>query len=272
MESTKSVHPTSCLCGLCVAQRLYGGSPRDRSEVARQIVGAAAIEELRRLSADSRGRLRDALSLGVSPPEERVALRKLLKAELLEKIPEPALLTVEFQQGVVVTGAQDFVERARSDLDRIAQVEMGGLLLRSLASRGSTVTIVSSSRTNDARPDNYRAAFAPGKSFEWRDETGKDQSVMGSGCGSGTTIRYNPALSTIGFKEDWQRQPPAVWLAHELIHADDAAHGRMDPELKDGVRNYERQAVGLPPYEKKEFTENRFRAEWSEPLPQRPRY
>ncbi len=96
--------------------------------------------------------------------------------------------------------------------------------------------------------------------------------LNGNGAGSNTTIRYNPNLSSIGSAEAWQKQPPAIWLAHELIHADDAAYGRMDPELKDGVRNFERQAVGLHPFEHKEFTENRLRAEWSEPQPARPRY
>ena len=122
------------------------------------------------------------------------------------------------------------------------------------------------------RPDNYRAAVAPGKSLRWKDESGKARAIRGCGGGSSATIKYNPAVSSIGFTAAWQRQPPAIWLAHELIHADDAAYGRMDPEMIDGVRNYERQAIGLPPYEMKEFTENRLRAEWSEPQPTRPRY
>jgi hypothetical protein len=46
----------------------------------------------------------------------------------------------------------------------------------------------------------------------------------------------------------------------------------MDPEYRDGIRNYERQAIGLPPYDQKEFTENKMRAAWSEPQPLRPRY
>jgi hypothetical protein len=144
--------------------------------------------------------------------------------------------------------------------------------LRSLATRGLIITIVPSSRTNQARPDNYRAAIAPGRSLIWRDESGRQRKIRCSGGGSNTTIRYNPDLSVIGFVSASQRQPPAISLAHELIHADDAAYGRMDPEMVDGVRNYERQAIGLPPYEMKEFTENRLRAEWSEPQPARLKY
>jgi hypothetical protein len=265
-------HPVTCLCGLCVARRFDGVSARDRSVIARQLVAASSVETLRRLAAESRHRLREELSLGYAPVKEREALDKILTAELLEKIPAKELVVAEYQRGIVVKGAKDFVEKAQRRLDQIAGLPTGGRLLRSLALRGLTVTLVPSSRANEARPDNYRAAVAPGKSLRWRDETGRQRAVRGSGAGSNTTIRYNPDSSSIGSAEDWQRQPPAIWLAHELIHADDAAYGRMDPEMTDGVRNYERQAIGLPPYEMKEFTENRLRAEWEEPQPARPRY
>jgi Effector protein len=253
-------------------RRLDGARGRDRSVIVRRIVAGSSVEELRRLPAESRHRLREALSLGFAPVKEREALDKILTAELLEKIPAEELVVTEYQRGIIVKGAKDFVEKAQSHLDQIARVLTGGRLLRSLASRGLTVTLVPSSRTNEARPDNYRAAIASGKSLKWKDETGRERAIRGAGAGSNTTIKYNPDLSIIGFTEAWQRQPPAIWLAHELIHADDAAYGRMDPEMIDGVRNYERQAIGLPPYEMKEFTENRLRSEWSEPQPARPRY
>src|SRR6266545_2839934 len=256
-------HPVTCLCGLCIARRFESAGARDRSVIARQLVAASSVETLRRLAAESRHRLREELSLGYAPVKER---------EALEKIPATELAVVEYQQGIVIKGAKDFVEKAQSHLDQIARVPTGGRLLRSLASRGLTVTLVPSSRANESRPDNYRAAVAPGKSLRWRDETGRQRTVRGSGAGSNTTIKYNPDSSSIGSAEAWQRQPPAIWLAHELIHADDAAYGRMDPEVIDGVRNYERQAIGLPPYEMKEFTENRLRAEWGEPQPARPKY
>ncbi len=265
-------HPLTCLCGLCIARRFDGMGLRDRGGVARQVVAAISVEDLRRLPDESRRRLREALSLGFAPRKEREGLDKILTAELLEKIPATALVAHEYQQGITIRGDKDFVEKLRRRLGCIARVATGGRLLRSLASRGLMVTVVPSSRMNEARPDNYRAAIARGKSFKWRDESGEERVIRGSGAGSNTTIRYNPDLSIIGSAEAWQRQPPAIWLAHELIHADDAAYGRMDPEQKDGVRNYERQAVGLPPYESKEFTENRLRAEWSEPQPPRPRY
>jgi hypothetical protein len=272
MELAKSLHPATCLCGLCITRQLDGVWRRDRSRIARQIVAASSVEDLRRLPGESRHRLREALNLGFAPVKEREALDKILTAELLAQISATDLVVAEFQQGLIIKGGPDFVEKTQSHLDCIARIATGGRLLRSLASRGLAVTLVPSSRMNEARPDNYRAAVARGKSLKWRDETGRGRIVHGNGAGSNTTIRFNPDLSIIGSAEAWQQQPPAIWLAHELIHADDAAYGRMDPELKDGVRNYERQAIGLPPYEWKEFTENRLRAEWSEPQPARPRY
>ena len=253
-------------------QRLDGARGRDRSVIVRRIVAACSVEDLRRLAAESRHRLREALSLGFAPVKEREALDKILTAELLEKIPATELMVAEYQRGIVIKGANNFVEKTQWLLDAIASVPTGGRLLRSLASRGLTITLVPSSRTNEARPDNYRAAVALGKTLRWRDESGRERTLRGGGGGSNTTIKYNPELSIIGITAAWQRQPPAIWLAHELIHADDAAHGRMDPEMIDGVRNFERQAIGLPPYEMKEFTENRLRAEWSDPQPARPIY
>jgi Effector protein len=265
-------HPLTCLCGLCIARRFEDAGRRDRSVIARQIVAASSVEDLCRSTAESRHQLREALSLGYAPVKERAALDKILTAELLEKIPAAELVVAEYQRGFVIKGAKDFVEKAQSHLDQIARVPTGGRLLQSLASRGLTVTLVPSSRANEARPDNYRAAVASGKSLRWRDEAGRARAVRGVGSGSNTTIKYNPDLLSVGSAEAWQRQPPAIWLAHELIHADDAAYGRMDPEMIEGVRNFERQAIGLPPYEMKEFTENRLRAEWDEPQPARPGY
>jgi hypothetical protein len=265
-------HPVTCLCGLCIVRRFDGAGARERSVIARRLVAASSVEALSRLAAEGRHRLREELSLGYAPTKECEALDKILTAELLEKIPSTELAVAEYQRGIIIKGAKDFVAKAQSHLDQIARVPTGGRLLQSLASRGLTVTLVPSSRANEARPDNYRAAVALGKSLRWRDEAGRARAVRGVGSGSNTTIKYNPDLLSVGSAEAWQRQPPAIWLAHELIHADDAAYGRMDPEIKDGVRNYERQAIGLPPYEMKEFTENRLRAEWDEPQPARIRY
>ena len=38
-----------------------------------------------------------------------------------------------------------------------------------------------------------------------------------------TMIHFNPMSLRMGTTEDWQAAPVALWLAHELIHADEAA-------------------------------------------------
>jgi Effector protein len=265
-------HPSTCLCGQCLARRFDGASWRERDRVARRIITALSLEDLSRTPAESRHLLREVLSLGYAPRKDREALDKILAAELLDKIPADKLVAVEYQPRTIIKGAQEFVEKVISQLDSIVSTPIGERLLQSLARSGRTITIVPGKRANDARPDNYRAAVASGKVLKWRDESGKERAIRGNGAGSDTTIKYNPDLSSIGSSEAWQRQPPAIWLAHELIHADDAAYGRMDPEYEDGIRNYERQAIGLPPYDQKQFTENKLRAAWSEPQPLRPRY
>jgi hypothetical protein len=272
-ESTKpSDHRSTCLCGQCLARQFDAASWRERDGVARKIISALSLEDLCRVPAESRHLLREVLSLGYAPRKDKEALDKILTTELLDKIPPEKLVSVEYQRQTIIKGTEEFVEKVRYLLDSIASILIGERLLESLVRSGRSITIVPGSRTNDARPDNYRAAVAPGKVLKWRDESGKERAIRGNGAGSDTTIKYNPDLSSIGSNEAWQRQPPAIWLAHELIHADDAAYGRMDPEYSDGIRNYERQAIGLPPYDQKQFTENKVRAAWSEPQPLRPRY
>jgi hypothetical protein len=275
MENTSKKspdHSSTCLCGQCLAPQLDAASWRERDRVARKIISALSLEALCRVPAESRHLLREAMSLGYAPLKDKEALDKILTAELLDKIPPEKLVSIEYQHKTIIKGTEEFVEKVRSHLDSIASITIGERLLESLAQSGRSITIVPDKRANDARPDNYRAAVAPGKVLKWKDASGKERAIRGNGAGSDTTIKYNPHLSSIGSNEAWQRQPPAIWLAHELIHADDAAYGRMDPEYRDGIRNYERQAIGLPPYDEKQFTENKIRAAWSEPQPLRPRY
>ena len=176
-----------------------------------------------------------------------------------------------YRPRIVITGPRAFVAQTAAHLASIAGLPLGRQLLASLERSGRRVTILPAARVSEAPPEDFRGALARGRALRWVDEWGKEKVVRGRGTGSDTTIRYNPALTNFGV-EPWQRQPPEIGLAHELVHADDAAHGRMDPEKTDGVRNYELQAIGLGPYQDKKFTENKFRAAWPDAQPLRPRY
>src|SRR5882672_4957101 len=117
MELTKSLHPLTCPCDPCVVRRFEGARSRERSVIVRRIVAACSVEDLRRLAAESRQRLREALSLGFAPVTEREALDKILTAELLEKIPAAELVSVQYQRGIIIKGAKDFVEKTQWILD-----------------------------------------------------------------------------------------------------------------------------------------------------------
>jgi hypothetical protein len=185
----------------------------------------------------------------------------------------PAVVEVKYNAGITIKGPQDFVDKTKAHLDTIAKTATGADLLKSLADSGQVAVIVPTTGGNAATPDDWTKAIPKDEVLKWKDSTGTEHSLTGVGGGSGTKVEYNPDRKVIaGGTEDWQTRPPEIGLAHELIHADDAAHGKMDPEQKDGTYNYERQAVGLPPYEDKEFTENKIRAEWDPVQPKRPRY
>ncbi|MCI0665476.1 MAG: hypothetical protein L0220_30825, partial [Acidobacteria bacterium] len=162
----------TCFCCQCIAQQLDTAPMRSRGGVVRKIVAALTIEKLSQLSSEIRHRMLDVLSLGYAPREEKDILDKILMADLITKIPATELHEVEYQQGMVMKGAQNFVEQVKSQLDLLTSLPTGRELFKSLARSGKKVTIIPASRTNEARPDNYRAASAPGKVLEWRDETG----------------------------------------------------------------------------------------------------
>jgi len=105
------------------------------------------------------------------------------------------------------------------------------------------------------------------------------------GQGSDATVSFNPDNKTLG-PEDWQTRPPAVGLAHELIHADHINHGQVDmqkipndkkPDPSDPKKTTtasaeEVRTAGIPPDDKGDFTENKIRSEWDPKQPARPHY
>jgi hypothetical protein len=245
-----------------VNQQLDQASWRRIGSVARKLVDALSGTELRLLPPETRQRLMRHLSSGRITAASRKAVNKLLAAELVE---------VEYQQRIIIKGPTDFVDKTKSHLTILARLPIGQELFNSLRQSGKSVTIIPTDRISEAPPDDFKAAVPKGKVLRWRELWG-EKVMRGTGKGSNTTIKYNPTLYCTFNTADRRKSPPEIALAHELIHADDAAHGRLEPDEINGVRNYERQAVGLPPYESKYFTENKFRASWHPPLPPRNRY
>jgi hypothetical protein len=187
----------------------------------------------------------------------------------------PAVVELRYNDGVTVKGTQEFVDKTKAALDKIKTTATGASLLDSLAASGQMTTIVHTAKGNSQRPEQWSKGLAAGTEFKFTLADGTERTITGVGGGSGSTVSFNPDKVQIGNgSEDWMTRPPEIGLAHELIHADDAAHGNLDPTKPAGstVMNAERQAVGLPPFTDKQHTENKLRAEWDPPQPARPRY
>jgi hypothetical protein len=262
---TNSRHPRVAFVAPAtwINEQLEQATWRTRESVARRIVNGLAPEELRALPPDTRYRLREQLSQGRVTDADRRAVDKLLAAEQIE---------VEYQPGLTIKGSAEFVAKTREHLGNLKRLSIGRSLLLSLRRSGRRVVIIHTDRVSEAPPDDFKSALAKGAVLQWRDQFGKERKIKGVGTGSDTTVKYNPELTCSHVAEAWRKHPPEIGLAHELIHADDAAYGRLDPEEVAGLRNYERQAVGLGPYINKKFTENKFRAAWSTPLAVRTYY
>lgn len=246
-----------------INEQLEQATWRTRESVARRIVNGLAPEELRALPPDTRCRLRKQLSQGRVTDADRRAVNKLLAAEQIE---------VEYQPRLVIKGSAEFVAKTRAHLANLKRLNIGRRLLLSLRRSGRRVVIIPTDRVSEAPPDDFKSALAKGAVLQWCDQFGKERRIIGAGAGSDTTVKYNPDLTCSCVAEVWRKHPPEIGLAHELIHADDAAYGRLDPQEVAGLRNYERQAVGLGPYEDKQFTENKFRAAWPTSLAARTSY
>lgn len=246
-----------------IARQLDQASERHIGQVARKIVNGLSEREIRALPQDVRRRLLDRLKKGRITEADRKAVAKLLTAELVE---------IKYQEKITIKGSTEFADMTRIHLSQLAKIPIGCKLLDSICKSGKSVTIVHTDRVSEAPPTDFKAAIPKGKSLKWFDLWGNEKTIRGTGKGSDTIIKYNPSFTCSHRTRDWKNHPPEIALAHELIHADDSAYGRLDPDESDGVRNYERQAVGLAPYENKEFTENKFRMAWRIPLPLRTRY
>jgi uncharacterized Zn-binding protein involved in type VI secretion len=114
---------------------------------------------------------------------------------------------------------------------------------------------------------------------------GDDNFKRQNGAGGDSTVEYNPTNNNIG-TEDWQTRPPAVGLAHELVHATHASRGEVDmtPVANDSVKDpahpdqtakaptEEVRTAGIAPFDKEPYSENTIRNEWKPKQKPRPHY
>jgi type VI secretion system secreted protein VgrG len=174
-----------------------------------------------------------------------------------------------YGKAIKIEGDEAFQKQVQADLDSIAKTPSGKKLLDDLDKSGKTVTIKKTDKGNSCA----RTA----------DGLVRPDGTNGPGCDS--TVNYNPDNKSLG-PADWQTRPPAVGLAHELIHAQHNSEGSNDPSLVDNdskpdpknpaataqIKREEVRTAGIPPHDKGPYTENKIRAEWDPPQPQRPWY
>ena len=184
-------------------------------------------------------------------------------------------VVTQYNEAITIVGTPEYQAKVLADLQRIANTPTGKALLDSIAGSGKHVTIQAPSDPN-----------AGNSCGSYDNAAGRFSNPDGTpGDGSNSTVEYNPDRTKIG-DEPWETRPPGVGLAHELIHADQAAHGTMtpgttnndakpdpsDPTQIDQVNTREAEAVGIPPNDNRDYTENKIRSEWDPPQPERQWY
>jgi hypothetical protein len=169
-------------------------------------------------------------------------------------------------------GPANFAAATKADLQAIYDTPTGRQMLDSLAASGRRIYINYGQENRAGFPYNGAPAF-----FEADGIT--------PGQGLAMSIEYNPLATKTGAMP-WNERPPAIGLAHELVHAEQAAYGRMrreivpnpggpdpaNPDKQDPTNAFELEAVGVPPYDTYPVSENKIRAEWNPPQTRRAYY
>ena len=159
------------------------------------------------------------------------------------------------------------------DLEKIYDTDTGKAMLESLAKSGKKVSIIHTMSGNAIGGYTEKEA-------RYLQADGK------AGAGTNSVIRYYPSIVSLGKEDEWDVRPPAIGLAHELIHAEQAAYGRMidgkapngsalklaGSKAKEEADIRELEAVGVPPYDTYPFSENKIRAQWKPVQPERKWY
>jgi type VI secretion system secreted protein VgrG len=179
--------------------------------------------------------------------------------------------TVKVGNSIVIGGDATFQGKVLADLTKIGSTPTGSGLLNDINAGGHRVNI------EPTTGSNFTGYSNPSDRFTKPDGT--------PGSGSDSTVNYDPNNTTYG-SEPWETRPPAIGLAHELIHADQADHGDTTPGTTNNdahpdpsnpsaiaqVNTREVETSGIPPNNTRPYTENKIRSEWTPSQPQRQWY
>jgi uncharacterized Zn-binding protein involved in type VI secretion len=165
-----------------------------------------------------------------------------------------------YGKSIKIEGSPEFQAQVKKDIEAIAKTSTGKKLLDAIENSGKSITIKKTVGGN---------SVSLPKSTEWRKTDGKNA------MGTDSTVNYNPDRKALGTQE-WETRPPAIGLAHELVHAQHAAEGSIDtspvpydskPDPTDPKhivkeKQEEVRTTGIPPYDDEPYSENKIRAEW----------
>ncbi len=151
--------------------------------------------------------------------------------------------------GIIVDPADPQRDAIMANLDDLYERPRGRELLHEIQNNsqttGNQISISSTAGGNSV--DN---------TFNWTN-------ARTPGVGDSSTVRFNPNSTAIG----GQPRPPAIGLAHELIHSYHIARGTFASGSSVGAisgvttQNFEHQALGLGTYSNDRLTDNRLREE-----------
>jgi hypothetical protein len=173
---------------------------------------------------------------------------------------------------IQILGDNDFKREVLLDLGWLMTSGPGQDLVNSITARSFTLTIKKGDNGTGYNPD--------ADSWERVDDGTPSTSGTGTmsktipGPGANTTISYDPhndrTVPPPPDKPDeaWMTRPPAIGLAHEMVHAWSGIYGMRAKgyDASGWMPRKESQAIGLGEWERAAFTENRFRAAFGMPL------
>jgi type VI secretion system secreted protein VgrG len=160
---------------------------------------------------------------------------------------------------LTITGTAAFKTSVMLDLGWLMTSSVGQDLVREIQESAHTVKIEQAGGGN-------ATSYSPN-----RDSYERPISPPQAGPGADAIVSYNPSILFI--KDGslaWHHRPPAIGLAHEMVHAWTGVYGMRALYDTAGVNRRELQATGLGEFAEARISENRFRAEFG--LPERPVY
>ncbi|MGE0709020.1 MAG: M91 family zinc metallopeptidase [Planctomycetota bacterium] len=160
-------------------------------------------------------------------------------------------VALERYRGIYLDGSPEFVAEARRTLASLDALPTGRRLLDELIASGKPITLTETDEPNGvAIPDD--------------EDAGTLRPDGRPSPGSGGVIEWNPEFGPGGL-------PPAIILAHELIHMRHFTRGEGEMEQQEDGRNEsqdleELRTIGVPSEacgRADPITENRLRQEWN---------